>query len=673
MAQRNVNRDMPQLSFRASFDVSKIDVEKRTVPLIWTTGARVLRSPWFSEPYLEELSLEAGHVRMERLESGTAPLLNAHSSYDIADVIGVVESARLEKAQGTAIVRFDTGPDGEEAFRKVRERILRNVSVGYRTYKMQKVEGGDTTTPVYRAVDWEPYEISMVPIGADAGAVTRSGGGMTNPCEFIQERDMPDPVPPTPTTPPTPTVTPAAPPQPTAEQRAEIARLERERTEGIRRIGGVLKRSDVAIVEAINNGTTLEAFRAAAVDALADAPPEQGGVIGFDKRDARITAGADQRDKYMARTVNWLIHRAGAAKMVAAAAEKNGEKIDLDPGESRGMTLVEIARDCLERSGVRTRGMDVMQMIGLAFTHRANGAANSASDFPILLENTLHKFLLAAYTTTPDTWRRWCVTGTVTDFRAHNRYRQGSLGVFDDLPEGAEYKNATIPDGEKQSITAGTKGRIIAITRQTIINDDMGALNDIATRLGRAGALTIEVAAYASLLSNAGNGPTMGDGNPLFHATHGNIGAGGAALTVATVDADRVLMGGQQDPAKNELLELRPAILLLPLALGGQARVINMAQYDVDKVANARNQEPNKVAGLYRDIVDTARLTGTVRYSFADPSIAPVFEVAFLNGIEQPFLELQQGWRVDGTEYKARLDFGVAARDWRGVVRNPGV
>jgi hypothetical protein len=456
----------------------------------------------------------------------------------------------------------------------------------------------------------------------------------------------------------------------TGEERARVAEQETERVLGIQRIGRKLNRPEADVDKAIKDKVSLDAFRAAAIDALGDADPKDGGPVTFERRDPRIAAGADQRDKIMQRNENWLVLRAGLGQMFKDAAAKRGEKIDLDPGEARGMTLVEMSRDSLERAGVKTRGMDVMQMIGLSFTHRGGGA-NSTSDFPVLLENVQHKTLLNAYATTPDTWTDWCVIGSVTDFRAHNRYRQGSLGVYEDIPEGGEYKPASMPDAEKQSITATTKGRLITITRQVIINDDMQALVDAATRLGRAGKLTIEVAAYARLQENGGNGPVMGDGLTLFHANHGNIGTG-AALSVASVEADRVLMATQQDPAKNELLELRPAIMLCPVGIGGQARVINMAQYDVDAKANARNQEPNKVVGLYRKIVDTARLAGTTRYSVTAPEIVPVFEVAFLNGQQEPYLEMQQGWLVDGVQYKARLDFGVQARDWRGIVKNAG-
>jgi HK97 family phage prohead protease len=666
MLKRSVVQVAP-LAFRAAVSPDTLDDVKRTVEVVWTTGARVLRG--YYDQFWEELSLDPKHVRMDRLNGG-APLLDSHNGYGLEGVIGVVESARLEKGKGTATVRFaraEDDPTADAIFRKVKDGIIRNVSVGYRIHKMEKIKEEEGKIPVYRAVDWTPHEISMVPIGADAGAGVRSDNVITNPCEFIEERAMPDPIPETAPANPNPTPAPAPAPVISAEARAEITRLERERTEGIRGVARALGRPESEATDAIAKGTTLDAFRADAINAHAKAKPEEGGTIQFDRRGHQIEAGVDARDKFMRCAEHLIYQRAGVADLIVQHAKSRGETLVIDPGECRGLTMAELAREFLERSGVRTRGMDKLELVGKAFMQRSGGL-NSTSDFSVLLENTLHKTLLAAYTTTPDTWRRFCKTGTVTDFRPHPRYRQGSFGVLETVNEAGEFKNAPIPDGEKQSISAGTKGRMIGITRQAIINDDMGAFNDLATRLGRAAALTIEVDVYALLVAN----PNMGDGVALFHANHGNIGAGGAAISVATIDADRVLMATQKDPSLNEVLELRPAILVLPVGLGGTARVINQAQYDVDKVANARNQEPNKVVGLYRDIVDTSRLAGTTRYSFADPSIAPVIEVVFLNGQQAPYMEMQQGWRTDGVEWKVRHDFGVGAIDWRGVVRNPG-
>lgn len=369
---------------------------------------------------------------------------------------------------------------------------------------------------------------------------------------------------------------------------------------------------------------------------------------------AHVVTIEDEDDKRRSGAVATLLARAGVAdKATRTAAQTAG---------MGGLKLLDLARGSLDRAGVKHRHMSQMEVVGAAFTQ-------STSDFPVLLENAMHKALQGAYAIAPDTWSRFCTTGSVSDFRAHHRYRLGSFGNLDPLTELAEYTNKTIPDGEKTSISIGTRGNIINLSRQAVINDDLGAFIGLAAMLGRAARRTIEDTVYDLLAENSGLGPTLGDGLTLFHANHGNIGTG-AAISVAALDADRVLMATQTDISGNDFLDLRPSVLLIPIGLGGTARVINGAQYDPD-TAN-KLQRPNMVNGLFSDIVDTPRLSGTRRYLFAEPSVAPVIEVAFLDGNQEPYIEQEMGFTVDGTRYKVRLDFGVAAIDYRGAVTNAG-
>ena len=369
----------------------------------------------------------------------------------------------------------------------------------------------------------------------------------------------------------------------------------------------------------------------------------------------KIETVSDEGDKRKDAVVASILARAGVVQDAAARAA-------LSSNPYRGDRLLDTARASLQRAGVSVSGMTPMEVVAAAFTQ-------GTSDFPLLLENAMHKTLQAAYATAALTWNRFCATGSVSDFRAHNRYRTGSFGSLDAVNELGEFVNKSIPDGEKASITAGTKGNIINLSRTAIINDDLGAFVGLSNMLGRAAARTVEADVYALLALNSGAGPTMGDGKALFHADHGNI-TTGAAITMAALDLDRVAMASQKDVSGNDYLDLRPAVLLVPIGLGGTARSINDAQYDPD-TAN-KLQKPNIVNGLFRDIVDTPRMTGTRRYLFADPSEAPVLEVAFLDGNQNPYLELQNGFDVDGARYKVRLDYGVAAVDYRGAVTNAG-
>lgn len=448
---------------------------------------------------------------------------------------------------------------------------------------------------------------------------------------------------------------------------------ERSRVAGIRALGTKHKLDGAAIDAMLADGTSLPQARENVLDQLATASDavKTGG--------PSITIGRDERDKWVDGATNWLLIRSGAQAIVEAAAKARGETLRLDPGEFRGITPLDLARESLQHAGVRNISRDPNAMLGSAFTAR-NEVTQGAGDFTVALENTMHKTLQAAYQITPDTWSAFCGKGTVTDFRPSNRYLRGTFGALDSLNDLGEFKNKGIPDAEKQTISAGTKGNIISLSRQAIINDDLGYFVGLASDLGRAAKLSIEIDVYNLLIAN----PNTYDGNALFSTAHKNLAgsltlADGTVIAVGTIgvanlDLARVSMANQKDPSGNEILDIRPQVLLVPLKNEGSAKVLIGSPYDPD--ATNKLQRPNMVQGLVGAVVGSARLTtgtGNVGwYFFADKDMAPAIEVVFLNGVEEPFLDSTLGWRVDGTEWKVRLDYGVGAVNWRSAFYNPG-
>lgn len=455
--------------------------------------------------------------------------------------------------------------------------------------------------------------------------------------------------------------TPAPAPQPTPDAiRAEAVANERARVTGIEEAVRVAKLEPSFAADMVKRGIALDVARGEIFAKLASQQQPLN---------PQVRLGEDGNDKWMRDAENWLLTKAGVAADVARAQKIEPSSMGI--GHFRGMTLMDLARETLRRSG-RDIGFDKMRIVADAFTYRAN-ITQSTSDFSTLLENVMHKMLQASYTLTPDTWSRFCARGSVSDFRAHPRYRHGNFAALDTVGENGEFKRKQIADGEKESLTAATKGNIINVSRQMIINDDIGVFTQLLGKLGRAAKLSIEVDVYALLALNSGDGPTMNDSVAMFHtSSHGANKTTGAALSAAALDLDRVAMASQRDPNSNDFLALTPAVLVLPVSLGGQARVINQSQYDPDTLANKAQMKINVSVGLFRDIVDTPRITGTRRYLFADPSVAPVIEVAFLDGQSEPVLETKDGWDVDGTEMKVRIDYAVGGVDWRGAVTNAG-
>lgn len=695
-------------------EVATVDEKARTVDVVFSTGAKVLRNSWFDGPSYEELSMDPKHVRMGRLQSGSAPFLANHDSYDVADQPGVVTSARIENGVGHATIRFAKAEDDANAdklFRKMKDGIVRNISIGYRTYKSENVTPPDAprgATPTYRAVDWEPHEISLVTIPADAAAGTRSATQQKlNPCVFVtreQEQTVDEEQ---------------------KKREAEAAKLaadkaradqlqrdadskvkadadaargaqaERERISGIMTACRTAKLDDAFSKKLIDDGATLDSARAQVLEALA----KRSDDTAINSHHATIKVGEESREKWVRGAEAGQLNKSGAMIMLAGAMASTKTKGDTfgarmvapglatvfasidqkdNGGEFRGMSIVDLARDYLESRGKRTRGMDADQTLKTALNHRDSGGDQTTSDFGVVLENLMYKTLLGFYAQADDTWRRWCGVDSVDDFRPANRYRLGSFGILDQMQEGDEYKHKKVPDGFKQQISVNSYGNKISLSRRALINDDMGAIMAQAESFGRSAGLSLEVLAYsatAGIAANSGLGPTVtafGLTHALMNDAFGNINDTGAALSVTGLEADRVVMASQKDPNNNEILALRPDVLLLPIGLEGEAKVINRSTTDPTIVTGNPAQRPNIVAGLFRDIVGTARLTGTRRYLISQGQGVDAFKMVFLNGSQVPFMEQRPGWDTDGIEWKLRHDFNFVGFDPKGIVTNAG-
>ncbi|MGH8429952.1 MAG: Mu-like prophage major head subunit gpT family protein, partial [Solimonas sp.] len=329
----------------------------------------------------------------------------------------------------------------------------------------------------------------------------------------------------------------------------------------------------------------------------------------------------------------------------------------------RGMSIADLARACLEDAGVSVRGLNRHAIISNAITQ-------STSDFPNIFENALHKTLLAGFSIAPTTWDRVCKIGTLSDFRPHIRYRASSIGDLDVVQENGEYKTIALNDTERESIQAKSRGGIINVSREMLINDDMGVFSDLAMELGKSASRTREKALYVLLALNAGMGPLMGDGKALFHADHANISADPGAPSVSRIDKDRQQMASQKDPSGNDFVDIRPSIWLGPMALSGEVRIINNDQYDPD--ATNKLQRTNKARGTYSQVIDTPRLTGTPWFSLADPNAEPVLEMGFLDGEQTPQLATEEAFNQNGMKWRIADEWGLAAVGWRGALRNAG-
>jgi hypothetical protein len=149
---------------------------------------------------------------------------------------------------------------------------------------------------------------------------------------------------------------------------------------------------------------------------------------------------------------------------------------------------------------------------------------NSTSDFANVLANVINKRLRNAYELAPQNWKKIGRQSNNTDFKQKSVVQLSSAPIFKQVSEGQEFSYGGLTDGAEKYALA-TYGRIIAITRQTLINDDLARSDRLPMMLGRQAAELEAKTFWAILTANA----AMSDGTALFHANHGNLGSAASA------------------------------------------------------------------------------------------------------------------------------------------------
>lgn len=627
--------------------VRTIDEEKRTVDLVWSTGATVRRfSFWSGERYDESLSLDPAHVDLTRLNNG-APLLNTHGTWDLSDVIGVVERAAVDGEEGTATVRFSERAEAEEIFRDVKGGIIRNVSVGYtvRKFEVTKEEG---KIPLYRAVDWEPMELSLVPVGADAGAGTRSAQA-ANACEIVFNRAMPtsqekpmdkEEVQPAGSD-PAATRTAATDPAPNQQATSRLGPIGE-----YRKIAKALGMPEGIVLDAIERNISVDEFRAEAINKRAEEADKTPTRSQYEFR-------GDGTQGRREAVQNALLHR----------ADPGHHALTADGRQYRGMSLLEIGRDLLHANGANTRGMSRAEVAGAALGLQArSGGMHTTSDFPTILGNVARASLVTAYEQAPRTFLPIARKTTLPDFKPVTRVQMGEAPRLLKVNEHGEYKYGTIGEGKEQYQLA-TYGRIFAITRQAIINDDMDAFTDWPGKFGRAAADMESDVVWGIVINN----PAMGDGKTLFHADHGNLAGSGTALDEANLALAEQAMTEQKTADGETYINVRPAFLVV-------APDRSLAARKLLNLTTKANGEENIYVNTLKLIVEPRlKASPSPWFTAADPRAFPTIEYAYLEGEEGVQIQERTAFEIDGVEIKAREDFAAKAVDWRGLTKNPGL
>lgn len=649
--------------------------ENRTIDIIFSTGARVKRRGWLGDVWHEELSLKRSHIKLDRLNAG-APFLDMHDigasgffsqGRGIRAQLGVIEKARLEKDENAeqgkvavATVRFSKRAEVDDIWNDVKDGVIRNVSVGYMINRIeeQKERIGDNEDEiVYRVTDWEPHEISLVTIPADSGAQVRYGENMlSNNCEVIRLNEGKDE-----SMPPEEKKTPGNGAQgDNTQQRTEPAQqpAQTQPRVDLDKVQGDAITQERKRCEEINDSVKKAGFERDVADdmikrgiSVADAHKEIIERMGKKSEDTETMSGNialthDEREHEVRAVRNAMLHRYDSKKY----------ELDEQSKVYRHFTLLDIARDCVERNGHSTRGLSPLELTKRAF--------HSTSDFPLILEDLTNKSLRDAYQLAPRTFEQFVRRVEVSDFKQISRVQLGEGESLEKVPESGEIKQGTVSENAEKYFVE-TYAKMMTFTRKMIINDDLDAFTRIPAMLGvRAADLESKLIWEDIIIAN----PLMADGNALFSAPHGNLSPGGAAvISIASLGKARAAMRTQTglDGLK---LNISPRYLYVPAALETVADQF-VSDITPDQAGNVNPFRGRLSVGAESRLDDASAISW---YVMADMGQLDMIELATISGEGGPVTETQDTFEVEGMKIKIRVDLGAKAIDYRGFVKNAG-
>jgi len=328
-----------------------------------------------------------------------------------------------------------------------------------------------------------------------------------------------------------------------------------------------------------------------------------------------------------------------------------------EPKEGREFAYArfpELARRILQERGLSTLGSP---------TELLTRAMHTSSDFSALLAEVFNKSLFTLRQS-PSPITQVFRRVTLSDFRSRHILEVSNGPALEKVNEAGEITFGTIEGRELASYKLASYARAFSISFQTLVNDDIGALSDIAAKITRGARQWFSGFLADTIIAN----PRLSDNKAVFHSDHNNLASAGAAPSDTTVAEARLAIRRQTDSSGSPL-GATPRYILV----GAQNEVV------VDKLLaqlypTSSTQAETAARGLVPLVEPRFDLRNhTAWYVFCDPSDAPVFEYAELQGYEGPRVESRPGWNTLGIELRCVWHCGAGAIDHRGGYKNLGV
>lgn len=569
------------------------------------------------------------------------PLLDSHDRSTVDNILGSVRDIRTEGDTVIGRLYFSETPEAKAALQKIREGHLTTGSAGYSQERTTLITAGSSLTyngklyeakdqDLYLTTEWTLKEFSLVAVPADNGAVVRGNNGK-NPENHIngktaegakkmsekglnrnQRRAAAKLAAKEDTT-----------PVQTIDTEAIRAQAIKEEQERAAMINELCTRHDCQALQAelIRSGASFADAQTKVLEAI-----ETRKSVSVATPDVKIVA--EEQDKKREMYVNNILVRAGVTK---------------DHEANKGLGFADIARSCLQDRQIETYHMGKIDILTRAM---------SSSDFPLVLSNAANKSVLKGYQGAQETWKLWAKIGFNPDFKGGKRAGLTGISELKLNRPGEEIEFGML--GEN-GIDVGleTFARKVGITRQALINDDMGLFSDIFAMFGKKAGNQIERDVYRVLTANT----QIIDGQVIFHNSHKNIATAVGAVSATTIAEAAALIKKQKDDF-NE-----PCGLIARYILAGVENEVPAKLFCTSVTDPGTQASVNPLQG-YIPVI-TPHIDGAGFFMAAEDHN---LEVTFLDGKTTPTLyTLENQGDILGQTFIAYIDYGVKALDYRGL------
>lgn len=625
---------------RASIDTTSVNSDEWSVDILISTETPIRRVDFWSGEAYDEVLLH-GEENIDLTRAQNAKLRWMHGSGKYGELpLGRLENVRIENRELRATAKFSkANPDAEMFWRMVEEGTLSEISVGgkKRDVRITQREGD---VPLVEVVRWEFQEASLVDIGADPKAgIGRSEnlneGDVMDKLDVLRKEldelksrgaDA------------------EAIKRKLDEVNAEVARIAQEKKEAEEKLADLQRRESIrSIAEAHPGLISGEELNRALDDPKMDEAAFTRSLLA--KKVEKQTEVPFQRAED---SDAMDIKRAVADGLIM----RFGGKVENPHPEAEkfiGASLLEIARAITAYDG-----FDKEELIQRAM---------STSDFPVLLSNVANKMLDTAFNEAEGTFHLWTKAVDVKDFKQGVAAHMQAGGKLQKIAENGELKN--IEFGENGEVfKLESYGAKFRVTRQMLINDDLGAFANFFEEFGAMARRSANSIVY-DLLQGRGEFANykMSDGKPIFDTAHKNIDDPGAALSTDALTAARTKMRRQEENGVK--LNITPKYLLV--APENETTAKQLLASESDPSANNSG-----VANVHRnslDIIVDSELEAAPWYLSAPRR---TIKVLYLQGTGRKPIVREAERNLSGVTYECVFDFGVYAEDYRGLYKNAG-